>query len=251
MRTGHPGELSVDRVIDLNCDLGEGEPLAKTRALMQHITSANIACGGHAGDGESMRACLRLCRELGVRAGAHPGLCDRENFGRVERALTPAEFRELVAEQVEALSVIAQEEGVALTHLKLHGALYHMVEKDAGLAKALIGFVRESRPELEIYGVPGGRIDGLAQKNGISFRGEVFADRAYTAQGLLMARSETGAVLTDLDAIAGRIREWIRSGEMVAIDGANFFLPGDTICVHSDSPRAVEVAERLGSLIRS
>lgn len=236
--------------MDINCDLGEGESLAKTRALMRAVTSANIACGGHAGDVESMRDCLRLCRELGVRAGAHPGLYDRENFGRVERALSVEEFQTLLAQQAGALALLAGKEGVALTHIKLHGALYHMAESMAALAKAYVAFVAGHFAGWKIYGAPNGLVAREAKKKGVSFRGEIFADRAYTRTGKLVARTSEGAVLEDLEMIEARMKLWRKTGVILSIDGKRVRIAAETICVHSDSPGAVGVAKRLQALKR-
>lgn len=235
-------------MIDINCDLGEGEPAATTRALMRQVTSANIACGGHAGDAGSMLKCLRLCHELGVRAGAHPGLFDRENFGRIERALGVEELRTLLTQQAGALALLAGHESVPLTHIKLHGALYHMAETSSALARTYVEWVKEYLPGLEIYGLPGGQAEKLARKNGVGFRGEIYADRAYGRDGKLVARTRAGAVLEDMDLIAARMKGWLETGKIAAIDGTKLPIAAETVCLHSDSPLAVGVAKKLRGL---
>lgn len=232
-------------MIDLNCDLGEGEALSKTRALMRHVTSANIACGGHAGDADTMRNCLRLCKELGVRPGAHPGLPDRENFGRKEMPMAEVEFRTLLVHQIGGLALIARRKNLALTHIKLHGALYHMVENSIALAREYVNFVSGNLPGVEIYGSPAGYVARQAKKHGVIFRGEIYADRAYTSQGRLAARTIPGAVLGDLDLIQARIEAWQKNGRIIAMDGTELKLPGSTICIHSDSVDSVRIAKRI------
>ncbi len=129
--------------MDINCDLGEGEPLAKTRRMLRWVTSANIACGGHAGNERTMRACLKLCQSLRVNAGAHPGFADRRNFGRTEQEISPAGLQALIESQVGRLAVLAGEMNLALSHIKLHGALYHVVERDRNLARRYAALVKE------------------------------------------------------------------------------------------------------------
>jgi UPF0271 protein len=150
--------------MDLNCDLGEGEPAARTRALMRWITSANIACGGHAGDAETMIDCLRLCAKHGVRAGAHPGFPNRGTMGRGEISITPAELRTLLLHQVGGLATLALAGNTPLTHIKLHGTLYHASDHSTALARAYLETVRAYWPELTIYARAGGMVAGLARR---------------------------------------------------------------------------------------
>src|SRR5215468_701897 len=144
--------------MDINCDLGEGEPLTRTRALMRWITSANVACGGHAGDVRSMRDCARLCHQHGVRLGAHPGWSAGGDFGRGEVRLSADELELLLLQQVGALQRIAGEEGARLHHVKLHGALYHAAEADPSLARCYVQAIRQWWPNCRIYARPDGRV---------------------------------------------------------------------------------------------
>jgi len=233
--------------MDINCDLGEGEPLARTRALLRQVTSANIACGGHAGTDQSMRRCLQLCRELGVRAGAHPGYADRENFGRVERVLSVGDFTTLIAQQLGALSRIAKAEGVKLSHIKLHGALYHAVEKSPALTRAYVGFLREYAPRLVVVALAGGALVQAARAAGLKAWGEVFAERGYTPEGRLIARTEVGALIEDLAAIRTRLVHWQQYGTFPNTAA----LDAQTICIHSDSPGAVSIAKLLARVFRA
>ncbi len=223
---------------DINCDLGEGESAARTRALLRYATSANIACGGHAGDLASMERCLRLCAEMRVRPGAHPGHFDRENFGRVEHPISACELSILLAQQIGTLQLIAANCGVRLQHVKLHGALYHQVDRSSELTKAYLDFVASFCPGLRIIALAGGRVHREAMKRGMAVWGEAFAERGYQADGTLVPRTEKGAVLEKPEEIRAQLAHL-----------AN--LPGtDTICVHSDSPQSTRtlkiVAGALG-----
>ncbi len=233
--------------MDINCDMGEGEPLSRTRALLRQVTSANIACGGHAGTSGSMRRCLRLCKELGVRAGAHPGYADRANFGRVEISLTVAEFETLLAQQLGALLLLAKGECVRLRHIKLHGALYHAVEKSPTLVRAYIRFLQECAPRLTVIALAGGRIVKAARASRLKAWGEIFAERGYTADGGLIPRTEAGALIENVGEIRERLAHWQSTGSFpntAKIDA-------QTICIHSDSPGAVKIARVLAELFRS
>ena len=234
--------------LDLNCDLGEGEPLVRTRALMRWITSANIACGGHAGDAQSMRACVRLAKQLGVNVGAHPGPWSRADMGRSNVQITPAELDLLLLQQVSALESIARSEGVRLHHIKLHGALYHAVEADGSLARAYLRCVAQHWPKAKIFALAGGRVIREAKRLGVRCLAEGFADRAYQSTGQLVPRSEPGAVLQDLVQIVTRARD-LRAGRgFSAAGGGRLPLRMETLCVHSDSPNALRMIRALARL---
>jgi 5-oxoprolinase (ATP-hydrolysing) subunit A len=228
--------------LDLNCDLGEGEPNTKTRALMRSIPSANIACGGHAGNLETMRTAVRLALVHNVRIGAHPGLADRENFGRKIVPLKSAELELLILHQVSALEKIVAEAGGRLHHIKAHGALYHMVEAEPNLRKALCDLIRELWPSVRVYCLPDGKLFQEAREHGLSSWGEGFLDRAYNADGSLVARHQPGAVLSlkkfveRLDLIAGK--EPIRD-----VNGDSLRIRAQTWCLHSDTQHAVRFAQ--------
>ncbi len=235
-------------MIDLNCDLGEGEAPRKTRTLLRWVTSANIACGGHAGDAWSMRRCLQACRTYGVNAGAHPGFEDRENFGRRERPITPKELKELLARQVGAFAALARQEGLRLAHVKLHGALYHVVEDDRSLARAFLAYMKEHHPNARIIAFANGRVLPLARRAGVEAWGEIFADRGYTPAGDLLPRGEKGAVLHDLAEIRARAESFLRTGTFPACDGTILQLDAQTLCVHADSPNSGRVARMLANV---
>ena len=234
---------------DINCDLGEGEPAARTRALMAVISSANIACGGHAGDEKSLRRCLSYCREFGVRAGAHPGFADPENFGRRALPLSERQFTLLLLQQAGALARVAATEGVRPHHIKLHGALYHVVEGRAALARCYVRTIAEYFPGWKIYASPFGNVSAAARRAGVPVWHEVFADRAYLATGALAPREEHGAVISSVAAIRERTRELQQNGTLITADGGRLPVTAETICVHSDSPRAVQLARTLAETL--
>lgn len=233
-------------MIDLNCDLGEGESAARTRALMRAITSANVACGGHAGDLLSMTRCVHLAAELGVHLGAHPGPAGE--FGRTAYPITAPAFAAQLVQQVAALEKITTAAGVALHHIKLHGAWYHAVDADAVLARVYLNTVQQYFPQCAIYALSGGRVARLALRRKMTLFSEVFADRAYRPDGSLVPRNEPGALLDNATEAALRLRHWIKTGQMATINGGWIRLHGQTVCVHSDSPHVLALLHRLQKL---
>jgi UPF0271 protein len=234
---------------DINCDLGEGEPAARTQALMAVISSANIACGGHAGNEATLRRCLALCRKFGVRAGAHPGFADRENFGRRELPLSARELALLLLQQAGAFARVAAAEGVRPHHIKLHGALYHAVEGRAELARSYARTVAEYFPGWKIYASPFGRVAAAARRARVTVWREVFADRSYLASGALAPRQDSGAVISSPAGLASRLWELRENGVLVTADGSRLRVTAETICVHSDSPGAVRMARTLAAAL--
>jgi 5-oxoprolinase (ATP-hydrolysing) subunit A len=236
--------------LDLNCDLGEGEPLARTRALMRRITSANVACGGHAGDARSMRACVRLAKQSGVKLGAHPGPWSRADRGRGLVRIAADELELLLLQQVGALEKIAISERVRLNHIKLHGALYHAVESDPVLARAYVRCVALHWPKVKIYALAGGRVVSAAQGQGVPCLAEGFADRAYMADGRLVPRTEPGAVLSNVAESVLRVGDLLAGRGLTTRDGRRLALRVETVCVHSDSPHALRLVRALSALIK-
>lgn len=231
--------------LDVNCDLGEGEPISRTRALMRWITSANVACGGHAGDLRSMRTCARLAKQYGVKIGAHPGAWSRADKGRGVVRVTPDELALLLVHQVSALERVAVREGGRLHHIKLHGALYHAVETDPKLARAYLRCVSHHWPGVKIYALAGGRVVRGAERIGVPYSAEAFADRAYLRDGSLVPRSRRGAVLKDVGRVEARVRDLLAGRGLIAIDGHRIQRHVDTLCVHADTPNAVLIARAL------
>lgn len=233
--------------LDLNCDLGEGEPPARTRALMRWITSANIACGGHAGTVRSMDACLRWAKTAGVRAGAHPGMAG--GFGRDERPIDAAGLELLLLHQVGALSRMAADQGVRLHHIKLHGALYHQVDRDPDLARVYLDVVRRWFPGLRVYARAGGGVVRQAQRARVRVWDEAFADRGYRDTGELVPRGEPGAMLEGLGPVRERLAG-LRDGQGVRSNrGAWVPLTVRTVCVHSDTPDSVSLARVAAGIL--
>src|SRR5262245_8743247 len=173
----------------------------RTRRILRWVSSANIACGGHAGSELTMRACLKLCHQLGVNAGAHPGFENRQDFGRKEEAISRSRLQLLISSQVGKLVSLAKIEGIPIAHIKLHGGLYHAVERDKSLASGYAAFVKEQFPGVRLIASPRGELIGAARSCGIQVWGEVFSDRAYTARGELVPRSQPSAILTNLAEI--------------------------------------------------
>ena len=233
---------------DLNCDLGEGEPGARTRALLRQITSANVACGGHAGDALTMERVVVEAKALAVRLGAHPGVPGA--FGRGEVTLSPRQLQTLVLQQVGALDLLARRHGSRLHHIKLHGALYHAVENDDPLGRAYVDAVARWFPKVKIYARAGGHILPLATKAGVSAWAEGFIDRAYCANGQLVPRNQNGALLTRAREITERLREWRQTGGWKSLEGSWVAVPARTLCLHGDTPGAVALARTIRKSLR-
>jgi 5-oxoprolinase (ATP-hydrolysing) subunit A len=224
---------------DLNCDLGENEPRARTATLMRYITSANIACGGHAGNIATMRSAVTLALKYQVQIGAHPGLNDRANFGRSVQPINAADLKTLILQQVSALERIARQAGTRLHHIKLHGALYHMVEEQSALRQAFLEVVREFWSSLIVYSMAGGEVAAEASKAGLKTWREGFLDRRYTVDGQLVSRRQPGAVLTQI-----QFEERLKSLR-------NLPIHAKTWCIHSDTKKAVEFARRAKAAFSS
>ncbi len=233
---------SSPRVI-LNCDCGEG--MADDAVILSHVTAANIACGGHAGDADSMRTALRLCKQLGVSAGAHPSYPDHAHFGRRVLPMTPAEIAASVREQMQALSAIASEEGMLLTHVKPHGALYNQAAAHREIADAIARAIVECDPGLALIGLTGSALIEAGEAAGLYVLREAFADRAYEHDGSLRARDLPDALIEDNTRCLAQAEDIVLRGLVMAYDGALIALRADTICIHSDTPGAAERAAFL------
>lgn len=232
------------RQLDLNADVGEGDRQADEK-LLPLITSANIACGVHAGDAQTMRATVVLAVNQAVAVGAHPGYDDRENFGRRPMQLAEADIIDLLLYQLGALDAIARSEGASLRHVKPHGALYNQAETDGTLAHAIIVAVRAFDPTLRLIGRAGSAMADAAAAVGHPFTPEAFADRRYRVDGSLQPRSEPGSVLTQADEVARQVRSLITHGEVVASDGSHLPIAFETLCLHGDTPGSAVLAARI------
>src|SRR5262245_13400345 len=203
--------------IDFNCDLGEGEPYVRTRALMRWITSATVACGGHDGDLKTMEKCVQLAKQFDVRLGAHPGPWSRRDRGRGKVQITPAELELLLLHQVGTLETVARREQVRFHHIKLHGALYHATESDESLARRYIATVNRWWPRVKIYALAGGTVARLARRTRIEIWSETFADRGYRNDGSLVPRNATGAQLTNPRAVSQRLLELVMRHQVTTV----------------------------------
>lgn len=230
-------------MIDLNADLGEG--VGDDRAMLEIVTSTSIACGGHAGDATTMREAVRSALANGVTIGAHPGFVDREHFGR-RRLDMPVELTcDQVIAQIATLGKIADEEGASIQYVKLHGALANMAAEDFDLAHALFSAISRAFPGMAILALAASAQVEAARALGIGFVPEAYADRAYTADGLLASRSLVGSVIEDEKAVVERCLRLAEKGEIVAMDGSVFHSDARSICLHGDTPGAVALARAV------
>ncbi|TVR03734.1 MAG: 5-oxoprolinase subunit PxpA [Spirochaetaceae bacterium] len=234
--------------VDLNADIGEGfgrYRIEGDEALLRLISSANIACGFHAGDANTMAETVTRCRDAGVAIGAHPGFPDLLGFGRRRMEVEPAEVANMLIYQMGALDGFARVAGVRLHHVKLHGALYNMAAVDPELADAVAQAVFAYDPLLLLVAPGGSCMDAAARRVGLRLVREVFADRAYRPDGTLVDRSRPGAVLTDPDSAATRIARLIRDGCVAAEDGTLLDIEADSICVHGDNEAALAMVAAI------
>jgi UPF0271 protein len=234
--------------IDLNCDVGEAstpEQWDIEHGMMRHVTSVNIACGLHAGSPEIMRRTMRLAHEYGLAIGAHPGLPDRAGFGRHEHPWQADAVESLVSYQVGALSAIAKLDGVRLSHVKPHGALYNMAGRDPDLARAVATAVASLDPGLILVGPAGSRLVEAGRHVGLRTAAEAFVDRAYHVDGRLVSRERPGAVLTDKNAVLSRLDDLVHHGRAWSVEGPALALRSATICLHADTPGALDLARAI------
>ena len=233
------------RSIDINSDLGEGA--GHDAELMSFITSANIACGGHAGDDDTMRATVDLALKRGVAIGAHPGYPDRANFGRVPVAMDALALIEEVSAQVRALADIVKAAGGTLRHVKAHGAMYNQAERDAAIARSIAtGIFDDARgAALLVFAPPSSAMLGAATAMELRVAREGFIDRAYEPDGTLRSRKLTGALHTDPKIAVSQALSFVRDGGVRASDGSFLALEVDTLCIHGDTPGAVAIAKAV------
>lgn len=231
--------------VDLNADLGEGFgvwQLGDDEAMLGVVTSANIACGFHAGDPAGLLAVCRLATERAVRIGAQVGYRDLAGFGRRYLDVEPTELTAEVIYQIGALQGLARAAGSAVSYVKPHGALYNTIVTDRGQARAVVDAIRSVDPDLPVLGLHGSVFFDEARRAGLRAVCEVFADRAYRPDGTLLPRGEAGAVLHDPVQIAERVSKMVRSRRVWAVDGTEVPVNAESICVHGDSPGAVQIA---------
>jgi 5-oxoprolinase (ATP-hydrolysing) subunit A len=236
-------------VVDLNADVGEWDLKDAgdigDAALMPFITSANVACGVHAGNAQVMAATVALAARNGVSVGAHPGLDDREHFGRREVQVATAAVTTLVTDQLDVLAQIARQQGIHLRHVKPHGALYNMAARDIAIATAIAEAVARFDGSLTLVGLSGSELIRAGHAAGLKTLAEAFADRGYRPDGSLVPRSAPGAVLENAGAVADRAVSMVRDRRVVAVDGTIVPVHVDTICVHGDTAEAGTLARGI------
>nr|WP_165876333.1 5-oxoprolinase subunit PxpA [Heliophilum fasciatum] len=240
--------------LDLNCDMGEGfgiYRLGDDSALLEQITSANIACGWHGGDPRIMRRTVAQALARGVAVGAHPGLPDREGFGRRDMNLSAQEVYDLVLYQMGALEAFLRPQGGKLHHVKPHGALYNQAAQRADWAGAIAQAVADFDQNVVLVGLAGSLLCAAGRRVGLTVAEEVFADRTYQADGSLTPRHQADALLTDVHQALEQVLTMVRTGTVVARTGEHVPIKADTICIHGDHPGAAQFAERLRQGLRA
>jgi UPF0271 protein len=230
--------------IDLNCDLGEG--MKNDATLMSHISSCNIACGGHYGDENSIARTLQLALKNNVKAGAHPSFEDHENFGRVFVDISRSRFRESVTQQIHLFQETAKEEGVKMHHIKMHGALYHATANREDFSDWLVELMLEFYPKTILYVAPQSILEQKCQLNGIPYWKEGFADRLYDDDGKLVSRTEPDALITNYQTAARQIEQMVKEQKVTSNKGIETNLCIDTICIHGDN---LELTKDLTQLV--
>ena len=236
------------KTLDLNCDMGEGLgawKMGDDAALLDHVSSANIACGYHAGDPGTMHRTVRLAIGKGVAVGAHPSLPDLQGFGRRRMNVSAAETYDMVLYQIGALAGFATACGGQLAHVKPHGALYNMAAKDGKLARAIAQAVKNFDPRLVLFGLAGSELVRAGEQAGLKTASEVFADRTYQSDGSLTPREQPDAMIHDVQTAIAQVRRMVGEGRVRSQQGSDVAVKADTLCIHGDEPDAVEFAKRI------
>ena len=234
-------------MMDINSDMGEINRLLDDgtyEKLMNYVTSINLACGGHAGDETMMTAMVALAKEKGVNVGAHPSYPDKENFGRIDIDMDQNELLDSVRDQIQLLVDIGAENGVELTHVKPHGALYNRAVNDEGVAQTIGKAIMQVNPSLKVMGLAGSNMLTVFKTLGLEPVGEAFADRSYESDGTLRNRKYDDALITDPDKAAFQAKNMVE-GTVISFEGKAIEMNAQTICIHSDTPNAVAIAEAV------
>ena len=240
--------------VDLNCDMGESFgawTLGSDAAILPFVTSANIACGFHAGDPSVMKATVRAALKHNVALGAHPGLPDLAGFGRRNLAISAEEAFDMTVYQLGALAAVARAEGGTLHHLKPHGALYNMAATSAPLAEAIAEAVYKVQPELTLYGLANSELTKAGEKLGLRTAHEVFADRTYQADGTLTPRRQPDALISDASTAVAQVLRLVQTGRVRSQQGPDVALRADTVCLHGDGAHALDFAQQLQQALRA
>ncbi|HLF44914.1 MAG TPA: 5-oxoprolinase subunit PxpA [Chitinophagaceae bacterium] len=236
------------KLIDLNCDLGEG--CGNDSLIMPYISSASIACGYHAGDEKLMNQTVELCLKHSVAIGAHPSFPDRENFGRTDMHLTLNEIYDLITNQVRLMIKIATEAGAKVQHVKPHGALYNMAAKSIKISSVIALAIKDINEKLILFGLSGSHLINEAQKLGLKSCSEVFADRTYREDGRLTARSDPKALIADPEKAIAQVLQMINKGTVTATTGKEIPVTANTVCLHGDGEHAVELAKKIHTALK-
>ena len=234
--------------IDLNSDIGESYGVYKIgndKEVLKQISSANIACGYHAGDHNVMMETVKMAKSNNVNIGAHPGLQDLLGFGRREMNISPKEIYHLTLYQIGALAALTRAQGTYLVHVKPHGALYNTAARNRPIADAIAQAVADYDPSLILYGLSGSELIRAGKEKGLMTASEVFADRTYQPDGTLTARNDENAMIHDVKFAATRIIRMVKEGKVTATDGTDIDITADTVCVHGDEPAALEFIQEL------
>ncbi len=234
-------------MMDINSDMGEINRLLDDgtyEKLMNYVTSINLACGGHAGDETMMAAMVALAKDKGVNVGAHPSYPDKENFGRIDMDMDQNELLDSVRDQIQLLVDIGAENGVELTHVKPHGALYNRAVNDEGVAQTIGKAIMQVNPSLKVMGLAGSNMLTVFKTLGLEPVGEAFADRSYESDGTLRNRKYDDALITDPDKAAFQAKNMVE-GTVISFEGKAIEMNAQTICIHSDTPNAVAIAEAV------
>lgn len=234
--------------IDLNADLGEG--CVNDEAILDSVSSINVACAWHAGSAEEMLSLVRAARLRGVAIGAHPSFPDRANFGRREMSLPLTSVRAGLLYQIGALDGMVRAEGGELSHVKAHGALYNQAARDPELARCIAQAIRDFNPQLKVMGLAGSLFIEAVRAEGLSALEEGFADRGYTGDGHLVKRGEAGALIEDENVMLAQVLSMVKSGTVTSRDGIVCHVHVDTICLHGDAPHALQFAKSLRARLR-
>jgi len=229
--------------IDINCDMGEG--IGREELIMPFISSANIACGYHAGDAETMYDTMKLCSKYNVAVGAHPSFFDRVNFGRIAMQLPVNELYELVTQQLIIFSEVAETADQKMVHVKPHGALYNLSARDALVAKVIAGAVKDFDNRLILVGLSGSHSIMQAEAAGLKTSNEVFADRTYQDDGSLTPRSQVNALIEDAGKVMEQVLQMIKEGTVTTISGKTIPVVAETICIHGDGTHAADFAKTI------
>lgn len=239
--------------VDLNCDMGESfgaYTMGHDEDILNFVTSANIACGFHAGDPATMRKTVKMALEKNVGIGAHPGLQDLVGFGRRNISLSPQEAYDLTVYQIGALSGFVQAEGGKLQHVKAHGALYNMAAKNVALAEAIAEAVYDINPELILFGLSGSELVKAGEKLGLRTANEVFSDRTYQPDGTLTPRTQPNALITDTGTAINQVIRMVKEQKVATVEEQDIAIQAETICIHGDGVTALDFAEAISKSLK-